>query len=283
MARLRRHQSLIAAAAALAFAGAVLFWWLLRGPAEDDVRRAVVAAESAFESVQVFGDVSFFLTQGAKLAGRDIRLALDDRIFANRGEGIYRYEYYFWMNRHRALPDVPVTRVRMERGSFDPGFLRDPRDPLAGPRLERAMRITTTAIDCAPGQAPLDTGLLPDYGYVATHQLLGLLIAAQRSCLERQAVHRYAPAYVTRIYSEMMAYYGELTDIQVERAAMLALVGRIDLVPDRLVKMLLASQRPDGFWYFGVDSAESQNVIGHNSALSYMVLAAWLGRQQYIH
>lgn len=262
--------------ATVIIAGTTAWWWVSRAPSISDSIAAIEKSEAAFSRIKVRGDIGFFLYQAARSAGRKLTISLDDLILENREAGLVRYDYAFWTARYRSLPAVQPFDVRIEGHGFDPGYLDAPHDPIEGARFARGMRVITDAFDCESGSPPLDTGAPPEYGYVVTHQLLALLIAAERRCVSTETLNRDAPAYVRRIYSEMMSYRAPISDIQVERAAMLSLIGRIDLVPDSMVRELVESQRPDGFWYFKGSGEETLNVIAHNSALSYMVVLAWL-------
>lgn len=256
----------------------VALWWLggcaEHLPGRPALAQSMAKTEAAFAQVKVQGDVAFWVGQGAMLAGRTPTLSLVDDVLFGDHEGLKRYDFYLWSLRNRALPRISDTDVSKGADGYQRGFLSNPRDTTSAERVQLAYKLMTDSIDCSPAAPLVVRGTPPDYGYVATHQLLGLMIAAEKGCVSTTELPALAAPYISRIYTEMLEWQGPLEDVQVERAALLAMIGRFDLVPAKMVNELVDSQYDDGLWAFGGLEKATLNTAAHNTALAYVVVAA---------
>lgn len=244
-------------------------------PDQTTLLLALEKAETAFVQTPVRGDIGFLIQQGASLTNRTISLAQDVSTLPGILSKETPYELALWQLGSKALPQVTDTSLPGKDTEFNPNFLRhDPEDVRNPQRIQLVLSIMREALTCSP-RAHMDLlRLKPDYGYVANHQLLALLIASGRGCInDAQLVERAHPLIV-RIHKEMLHHDNDLSDLQVERAAFLALTGRVDAVPTRLVRSLIDRQYDDGLWLFRNDTAASLNVALHNSALAYLLISA---------
>ena len=256
----------------------VALWWVSgcaeHLPGRPALAESMAKTEAAFATVKVQGDVAFWVGQGAMLAGRSPVLSLVDDVQFGDHEGLKRYDFYLWMLRNRPLPRISDTDVSRGKDGYQRGFLANPRDTTSAERVQLAYKLMTDAIDCSPTGTLVMRGMAPDYGYVSTHQLLGLMIAAERGCVSATELPTLAAPYISRIYTEILDWQGQLEDVQVERAALLAMIGRFDLVPVKMVNELVESQYDDGLWAFGGLEKATLNTAAHNTALAYVVVAA---------
>lgn len=258
----------------LAAAGTVLLF--LRGGAfagTATVGQALSLAEEAFASVPVRGDVAFWLSQGARNAGRTMSLSLDPEVKASAAQGLLKYDYYLWVHKGLDVEVVPVTALAVADAAYQRNYLGSLDDGGDPQRVRMTLAVMVKAIDCVPGEPYPSDLLTPDYGYVATHQLLAVLIAHQRGCVDTEVYQKTAGALLRRIANEMRDFPGGLNDLQVERAAALTLFGFSEQVPAEMVTMLLEQQLKSGLWAFVFSDRHNMNIVMHNSALAYMVLS----------
>lgn len=250
-------------------------------PDGTSLQTALEKAETAFTQTPVRGDVGFLIQQGASLTGRQIRLEQDVSPLPGILSGNIQYELALWQQGNKTLPEIPHTPLPGKGADFDPNYLRhDPEDTRNPQRAQMVLSVMREALTCSP-RAQMDLlRLKPDYGYVSNHQLLGLLIASRRDCISEAQLANHAHPIIVRIHQEMLHYGNELSDLQVERAAFLAMIGRLDAVPPRLVKKLLDTQYDDGLWLFDNNSAASLNVALHHSALAYLLISAAYAESQ---
>lgn len=247
--------------------------------ATDAVGKALERAERALTQAELRGDVGFWVGQGARLAKRRPEITLMPDIVRDRYKDTARYEYGFWVLRNATPRQIDSSVLAAEDKAFEADFLDDPFDNKSPKRVQKAYKVLKLGFDCSKADS---IGLLfeePDYGYVATHQLIALIVASHKGCIDESQHNQYAHPLVARITNEMQSYSATVGDLQVERAALLAIIGRADLVPDALVTELLRLQHRDGIWVFDDAITGGANVAAHNTALAYVVLAARLASQ----
>lgn len=249
-------------------------------PSSAKLNDVLSRTEATVAQIKVRGDVGFWFGQGAMLGHRQVSLNLMPQVSQQEDGLLSQLDYRFWQLRDVRFPSLAGVDVKSGDKSFDPSKLLDASDMDSPGRTTQALQLVKSVMECLPGKGA-NAGLLraePDYGYIATHQFFGLLVARHRGCIGKPEFTRRAAAYAKRVYSEMHDYSGPLTDVQVERAAMLSLVGKADVVPVSMINDLIKAQRPDGMWYFHNGGGFNANVAAHNSALAYLVLAATYGR-----
>lgn len=231
---------------------------------KERLENALAKTEGAMEGVQARSDVVFMISQARQLTGRKASLALDKKIHEQRNSGwVQETEYKLWEVRDKKLPRMTV-RLPMKADPVPPtpkvALSPDQRFILVLVLMQRALNCT------ASFDIYRDIGE-PYVDYVSAHQLLSMMIAGGNGCLGQSAFARSAQPYIQRLYTEMVHHEGALTDLQVERAAFIALAGRVDLVDSRLVDALLDSQNAQGVWVFDMQPE-------HTSALAYLLLSA---------
>lgn len=257
----------------------VAFWFLMATQAlaspvstsvQMDVRAVLGRAEKALSGKAVRSDIVFMFAQGAKITGNTFELPLIEEIRDRKDlHPLLKLEYELWRMRNHDLPRMPRIAVTPEeyRPEHAAGLSRQKE-------VEQVLQMMQVTVTC---QRQIDARASvgePGFGYVSTHQVLALTLATSRGCITRNDFAREITPYVRRVYSELMRNLDKSTDVQVERAAFLVLVGRADLVPHRYLRDLLAKQSSDGLWHF--DSPPD-----HTSALAYLALSSLLQPQGY--
>lgn len=111
-------------------------------------------------------------------------------------------------------------------------------------------------------------------GYLLTHQLLALILAYERGCLDLEEVEVYRRLLAGRLLAEQLAENSAIHDLSVERMAVLCRAGLCGWIPDRDWHSLISSQRVDGSW----ESRGPENMKGidwgpHTTALAFYALA----------
>lgn len=231
---------------------------------KERMELALSRTEGAMEGVRARSDVVFMVTQASHLTGRKASLALDKSIYEQRNEGwVQETEYKLWEARDKKLP-----RVSMSMPLKADAVLPSPKVMLStDQRFLLVFVLMQRAISCTDGfNVYRDVGE-PYFDYVSAHQLLSILIAGGNGCLGSEAFSRSIQPYIQRVYSEMIGHKGGFTDLQVERAAFLALAGRPDLVAPDMIEGLLNSQSSKGVWVFDMQPE-------HTTALAYLLLSA---------
>jgi hypothetical protein len=165
-----------------------------------------------------------------------------------------------------------ATQLRAWRRLFDPLHQISPAEY---GQLSGLDAITFAAIYCH--QFPLDDSdvlALADHvsqgGYATTHALLALLWAIDNDC-------PMPPSYdsgllsgaVGRVYDIAASQSGLLTDLRIEAMALLAAVGRHDLIQSSWVDQLLDAQHPNGGWR---EFPGDLDTLDHTTALALWLL-----------
>lgn len=239
--------------------------------------------ESNITKEAVHGDVGFLVTQGATVLGHKILLKPKSHFIKRFNEFPFSLEYALWQLRN--------DNITIERKSFnlinDKSFLSHKSvalkkastvENLYVSQIKAVIHIMKTAIECRKKGFTVDFIGEPNYEYVSTHQLFALALARHNNCLTPKQYESALPIYATRVKKELDFTGLELSDLQVERAAMLAFIGRIDLVPNTLIKSIEQSQRKDGLWLYANNVTPRFIPKEHTSALAYYLLAMSLSR-----
>lgn len=248
--------------------------------ADNSGRDARVAAlrklEAAVSGRELHGDAIFLLAQGAHAAGRKPVLpALLRAIVESRDQFPHSLEYKFWSLRDVQFPVVPVPLpavsavTRPHNAGSENEIIDDARA-----QAEWVLLVMANAIQCSGPVAVTDLIGQPNNDYIVTHQVFALLLGAQRGCIAQEDLERLLPQYVARVRDEFLAHGAGLTDLQIERAAMLCMVGRCDVVPPSFLASLVRAQGKDGLWRLD-DPLVRHGMMPpeHSSALAYYVLA----------
>lgn len=232
---------------------------------ESRLLQALSRAEKAMDGVHARSDVVFMIRQAARLTSRKAIIELDPGIRDARNNGwAERTEYALWELRDMTLPvmakTLPVSADKV---------LPAPKVSLhADQKLVLVFVMIDRATNCKAGYNVYRDVGEPHFDYISAHQLLALMIAQGNGCLNQAAFADAAHPYVQRLYSELVHHKGSLTDLQVERAAFLALAGRSDLIDKRIIDTLLREQRAHGGWEYDMDPV-------HTSGLAYLLLSAF--------
>ena len=210
-------------------------------------------------------DVIFWLVQAGTASGRQIEPPLLPEIEQGRNSSpLARAQYRLWRLRHARMPKAPRVLYAPEAGIARVASLEQERQVLSV-----AIHVMTKALSCKSAEDARGLVGEPGIGYVSTHQLLALMLATSRGCLSMAQYERGVGPFARRVYSEMLRDLSQPIDVQVERAAVLVLAGRSDLVPLDYLEGLLKQQAPDGLWHFGVPPR-------HTSAMAYLALSSLL-------
>lgn len=237
-------------------------------PERRQVLAALMSAERALAHEAARSDVIFNFAQGGKVTGRRFEPQLVREIVQHEGRHpLLALEHELWVMRHRDLPTLPRTAMEIDP-SFEASISEAPQRQI----IARVLTIMATALSCSEKIGLHDLLGEPGVGYVSTHQLLGLLIATERGCISGSDLQKGANPYVRRVYSEMMLGLDEFSDVQVERAAFLALAGRVDIVPPSFLHELILRQSDDGLWRLGMPP-------DHTTSLAYLLLSIAYGQR----
>lgn len=256
-----------------------LLCWLLAVPAVAD--DALERAEQALIKVPLRGDEAFLIGQGRQLRGlRPLFLRPLGDYVRLRAEFPWSLEYGLWM-----LKDQPVA-LRTPLSGIAAAPLHDPAPArslrAAGADYRReylrqskgVVTVMRTALECKPGMRSPDFGPA-GYQYVSTHQVAAVQIAWKRGCLATDQLRQMLPQYLGRVLAEYRATRGEsLSDLQVERMAMLCFAGHCDRVESADIDRLRQAQGRDGLWLLSDNIREIAGNRSHATALAYFVLSA---------
>lgn len=238
-------------------------------------------AERALMRLPAQGDEAFLIGQGRQLRGLGpLFLRPDGDYIRRRDEFPFSLEYALW-----ALRDKPVT-LRQPVVALVPLTLSDPararRLRSAGsnylaPYVQQArevVRVMRLALECKPAIRPPSFGPA-GYEYVSTHQVGAAVLARHRGCLGGEAFRQVVSPYLSRVHGEYLATRSDpLSDLQVERMAMLCFAGHCRAVLPEDILRLRRAQGGDGLWRLPDNVKEIAGNPAHASALAYFVLAA---------
>lgn len=253
------------------------------GPSLEDMSpetRALALTERAFDRQEVHGDVAFLLSQGAQVSGRRIAVKPLSNLEANRYTFPYSIEYRLWLLRDKPAPAVSV--VVPDRGvlPFDRAravALREQaRDRVKYTEMaQEVLRVMASVLECSDASVKslfAEAG----HGYTVTHQVAAITVSVMRGCLSATDAAQMLPPYVARVRDEFVLDLpvSLLTDLQIERAAMLCMVGHCALVPARFREQLVRAQADDGMWRLQ-DPLVRMGLLPdmHPTALAYYVLS----------
>ncbi len=253
-------------------------------PATDiasPVGQALARTEAQVSGQAMHGDAAFLLTQGAALRGVSLRLQAMPELLNNRFTFPYSVEYALWTLRDADLPSLEFQMPAPGAGGFDrekSARAPDAQKLLADTSAQAMpiMNMMDAALRC---QAKTSTEIAGPigYGYLSTHQVVALVLAAKRDCFDEDVIAGQLSSYVGRVRDEFVTDLPlrQLTDLQVERAAVLCLVGQCAQVSERFRQHLLRTQGKDGLWVLQDDPLVSQGLLPpeHATALAYYVLA----------
>lgn len=232
---------------------------------ESRLKLALEKTEKIMVGAKARSDVVFIVSQAGLLTGRNAHVALDKDVYESRNLGLIQAaEYRLWELREMKLPRVDAH----EKIDASPGFFGNKESLLEQDDIFLwVLQLMQKAISCSPGFNDEESIGPPYYGYVASHQLLAMLIARSNGCIDRATFSGNVKKYIGRVYAEMLSNEDELTDLQVERMAFVALAGRPDLVKPSMVEKLLETQSENGVWQYDMQ-------MDHTTALAYLVLSA---------
>lgn len=140
------------------------------------------------------------------------------------------------------------------------------------------LTMTRAALGCtlaaALPQTFFDAVNAPASGYMLTHQLFALGLAYERGCLADELARSLRAALATRIVAEQRVDREPITDLSIERMALLCYVGLGHWVSEADLDALLAKQDRKGSWgSHGPDNAGGIDWAPHSAALGFFLLA----------
>lgn len=248
----------------------------------------VLHAEDTFEQTEqrllekpLQGDVAFFIGQA-----RNLRNAkplpmdgghIEDRV-ARNGHGP---EHLLWTLRDSSVVKKTVPVVMGHDAAFSVERLNrlDHPDVSFTQRLSEegsyVYRVMKSAADCSPADAAPPVLGSPSYAYVSTHQLIAAFLAFQRGCMSPEYYTRSAGLYAARVRNELLATQEQpLSDLQVERMAVLCLVKLCHELPEKLITRLHSQRSKDGMWHFQDRFTPQHMSHEHATAMANFVLVA---------
>ncbi len=222
---------------------------------------------------------AFLFEQVTMLTGRKITYSLMPRIKQNKDKYPVNLEYYLWSIRKQNLPTLKAVTLPK-----DPNFDKTKSATLLNEDSQfvdkynahalEVFRVFGKTVACERGNNIVNLIGEPGYEYIATHQLLEIQIAAYRECITKSDLQANTPAYIVRVYNEFLANQDSLTDIQVERAAVLIMIGQSKLVPSSFLRRLATAQSTDGLWHFDEPTTRHGLMpLEHTATLAYYVLS----------
>jgi hypothetical protein len=116
---------------------------------------------------------------------------------------------------------------------------------------------------------------LPDYEYVSTHQVFAIIWMYNNKCISVSDYKAYQGNFASRVYQEFMANQNQpLSDLQVERAAILCMAKLCNEIPKTFFQKLMSEQMSDGLWRFKHPLSPQAITYEHATALAYFALSA---------
>lgn len=244
--------------------------------------REIQNAEDALARTPVFGDMAFFMGQSRRLRSLPALERDPSAILKRARQSGLDTEYELWkmasVDIHTNMPPVLIAFP-------DIGFSPEMAYALHSPSVDTKALFQNQADDvlgvmkeASTCKAGMDKRILGNagYEYLSTHQLFAAFWAFRRGCITTQVYRALATHYATRIYNELMTtQHQALSDIQVERTAILCLFKLCRLVPNHVIDRILEAQQSDGLWRF--NDAVSPAFINHEHAsfLAMFTLAAY--------
>jgi hypothetical protein len=236
-----------------------------------------------FDDRSLRGDQAFLLSQASAVLSLEFRdwvnalpplshLPQAAALDLLSGTNDQALEGVLWRDRnlaHRPWPSLPLPDIgpqgRTELSDEDLlNLIETMRLGLACDRLDATQRQRWRGLIAAPG-----------HSYVLTHQLLMLVWARDRACLNDAEADALRLGLATAVYGELLSDRGAVNDLSLERMAMLCYAGLCSWVSDDLVTAVLRTQKADGSW--GDASVPVHpNVFtppAHTAALGFYVLA----------
>jgi len=254
------------------------FWAVVSAHAADDVFGLV---ESSLSRNPMVGDQAFLLGQGRRLRGLPpLAMKAQDRILKYKDKYPVSLEYQLWKMRNKDIALLkPVTDVHEPSADFDAVKARALHLPGQGMQqlyAQEAQEVGLNIVRAFSCSSSIGISVGdPSYEYSSTHQVLALLLAYRRGCLQGRKFGTVLQPYVSRVYAELMATKNEsLSDVYVERMAILCLVGHCRDRPDDMCTRLQAAQGKDGLWRLEDVFVPQVMSYEHGSALAYFALAA---------
>lgn len=237
--------------------------------------------EKALMQSPAYGDIAFFMGQARRIRGLQ-PLEFDPApLFQRREKTGMGLEVSLWKMRNIDIAQgVPQLRMMFPDIGFNPeradGLLR------AGPRMKdlfdaQAEQVTAVMSEGAGCQPGFDVSALgpPAYEYLVTHQLFAAFWSYQRGCITAEAYRVQGGRYATRIYHELLTTKNNpLSDLQVERMALLCLFRLCNAIPTTLIDRLREARGADGLWRFTDSISPDMINYEHGTFLAYFTLVA---------
>jgi hypothetical protein len=239
---------------------------------DDPVARALGRAAFYLGRKPVRGDQIWLLTQAARLLGGEfpdwagslptVSAAAEHSNLEGR------------LARLRDLAPRPLMPLPVPQ---HPPVTR--RVELSDDDLARFLRVMELSFSCSEHDRGRRGELLADLrepgtSYLLTHQLWAAVTAYHLGCIEAAELDPLREKLGLRVLAELLADE-RITDLSVERMAMLCYAGLVGWIPADQRAMLLRDQVPWGSWG-EVPVAAHANLLGpegHTAALGFYVLA----------
>lgn len=273
---------------------AVLLAVLVSVPCRADAPASKAAMQTALSRIdkqldgwQLTGDAAFFVGQGARHMGKSLRLKLLPQVLQNKATFPFSMDYALWQLRdEKLLAGLTIPINVLGDGSFKPekaNLLNNSSDIAAeyAGQVPWMWQVMKNALACQPQQTPVSMVGEPDYEYILTYQVLGLIVGHSRGCFTDEQVRATLSPYITRLWREFSVASDGLTNLRVERAAFLCLAGQCGRLPESFVSDLLRAQHSDGHWQTENDLIAKSGMISvaHTSAMAYYILSRRLAGQ----
>jgi hypothetical protein len=240
---------------------------------DDPVARAIGHAAFYLGRSPARGDQFWLLTQSARLLGGEfprwveslgtVSAAVDDSNLEGRLAALRQLE-------PRPLLPLPVPH---------PAPQPTPRLELSDHDVQRFVSTMQIALSCREHGLAAREGLLaglrePGTSYLLTHQLWAAVTAYHLGCIELGELDPLRESLARRVLAELLPDT-RITDLSVERMAMLCYAGLVGWIPPDKRSLLLRDQTPWGSWgEVPVDAHPSlRGPERHTAALGFYVLA----------
>lgn len=229
----------------------------------------------------VHGDTAFLVGQGRLIRGQPpLTMMLDPALVANRKKFPYSLEYGLWTLRTQMVYAAASPKPPANDPTMDPAqvSLLLKAGPNAMSRYQQegslVVEVMKRALSCVRGK-PAPDFAAPSYEYVSSHQVMAVLIAARRGCIATPDFQARLRPYVSRVNAELMATITDpVSDLYVERVAVLALAGYGDYVLPDVYNRIAMAQSADGAWRFDNALTPSSLPYEHGTALAYFALSS---------
>jgi|GEM_PF-5641446 len=241
--------------------------------ASDEVLKK---AEAYFNLKEMRGDAAFFVYQGAKLRNIPIVLKPLTSMLMRRDQFPFNLEFKLWAEKYSDF-SIPRQNVFLSLDRTvdvsNSTYLRNKSQVSQKEWSEMmgvVMGVMALTFECSSDRLRKMT---PSHEYIAAHQLFSYIYARVKGCLNNAEFKKLHYPYARRVYTELLQSGFVLSDLQVERIALLCMSGHCDSVPDKYFSLMISRQLDNGLWQLKDNIVPKKIPYEHASAMAYYALS----------